>query len=192
MGGGASTFVCRTLCLLLLAGAARSETETSISGFAGVMTNNSFGEALSPFDVEFTESALVGVGLRQEWPLFGSNRWFVGIEGQLVGHFGVQDHFEVNLPLVATYKPQSRLGDYLSRITYGIGLSFASKAPQVEIERDGASQNTLIYWMAELSTPLPAEDFEAFFRLHHRSDGFGLFSVDAGSNGLVLGLRRSF
>lgn len=190
MGGRASTFVCRALCLLLLAGPAYSET--LIGGFAGVMTNSSFEEALSPFYVEFTESALVGVSLRREWPFLGSKRWFVGVEGQLVRHFGVQDHLEVNLPFVATYKPQSRLGDYLSRITYGIGLSFASKAPQVEIDRDGASQNTLVYWMAELSTPLPADDFEAFFRLHHRSDGFGLFGVDTGSNGLVLGVRKSF
>lgn len=155
------------------------------------MTNNVWEETLStPWEIDPVGSGLIGGALRYEWPV--SQRWSVGLEGQVVGHFGRQDHVAVNLPALINFEPQSRWSGPLQRVGFGIGLSFASKPPQVEIDRSGESQETLVFWMADLGVQGPFEDSEVFLRLHHRSDGFGLFEADAGSNAIVLGLRKGF
>ncbi|PWJ14395.1 hypothetical protein [Jannaschia seohaensis] len=46
--------------------------------------------------------------------------------------------------------------------------------------------------MDEIGFDLPGTETEGVLRLHHRSDGFGAFPTNAGSNALTVGLRRRF
>ncbi|MEM9642135.1 MAG: hypothetical protein AAGA19_11605 [Pseudomonadota bacterium] len=164
----------------------------SLTGFAGVMTDNVWEESIQPWETEFLDSYLIGLGLRRDWPVAGSNRYFIGIEGQTVAHFGDQTHLEFNAPVVLSYRPQGRWSGPVDVLSFGLGLSYASEIPQTEINRDGASQRLMIYWMAEVAVPGPIAQSEVLFRLHHRSDGFGLFEENSGSNALTIGIRRSF
>jgi hypothetical protein len=51
----------------------------------------------------------------------------------------------------------------------------------------------MFYWMVgEIEFHLPAEATTLVLRLYHRSDGYGVFSADSGSNALLLGLRHIF
>ena len=169
--------------------AARAETPWQWTAFGGQMTDNAWEEALDPTKTAFIDSYLVGLAVGRNFASRGN--WDFGWEGQVVGHFGAQDHVEFNAPMYFRYQlPES--WRVLKSLTFGIGLSYATEVPQTEIDRDGESGHTLVYWMGEMEFHLPAENLNLVFRLHHRSDGYGVFSYDAGSNAFVLGLRRSF
>ncbi len=158
--------------------------------FAGTMTAGTWHEALSPPDVEFADSHLIGGVLSWDRPI-GASAWRFGAELQLMGHFGRQGHFEIVLPLVLRYEP--RRARNIKSVGAGIGLSHATKVPQVEVDRSGASQRNFVYWMADLEfSRADPDDSSVLIRLHHRSDGYGLFEVNSGSTGLLVGLRQQF
>ncbi|SPH17774.1 hypothetical protein DEA8626_01301 [Defluviimonas aquaemixtae] len=180
------------LALSLAASEAAMATERwSLTGFAGVMTDNVWEDSLQPWKVEFIESGLIGVGLGYSLPIWREGL-SIGPELQAVKHFGRQSHLEFNLPVVVRYRPRRHRFAALEGYAFGIGLSYASEIPQTEIDRDGASSHFLAYWMAELEFSLPREGLSLVARLHHRSDAYGLFATDSGANALVIGLRNEF
>ncbi|MBJ3762512.1 hypothetical protein ILP92_07120 [Maribius pontilimi] len=159
--------------------------------FGGQMTDNHWEETLTPWDIDFLGSHFVGLGIGYEWPS-RLPRTGIGIEAQMVAHFGRQDHLELNLPLVIRYYPDQPLLPGLESLAFGIGLSRTTKDPQTEIDRDGETSKTLVYWMGELAFNLPSDNTDLILRLHHRSDAYGLMDTDSGSNALALGVRRRF
>lgn len=191
----------RTLCacvqvvmaaLLLLAcsvSATRSERPSYFSGLIGTMTTNRWHDTLVPGRVQSADSHLVGAALGWDRQI-GDSRFHYGFEAQLAAHFGRQDLLELTVPVVLRYVPQQEMA--VRSIAAGLGLSYASEVPQVEIDRNGASQRLFVHWMAELELGLSDPMTSAFVRLHHRSDGYGVFEVDAGSTGFVLGVRHRF
>lgn len=175
--------------ILTLSLTARGESPWELTLFGGQMTDNVWEEAILPGKTEWVDSYLVGLGAARD---FAAWRAFdFGFEGQIVGHFGAQDHFEFNLPLYARYytPPSWRV---FKSFTFGLGLSYATRVPQTEIDRDGRSTREMFYWMGEIEFHLPSDHYTMVFRLHHRSDGYGVFAENSGSNALVLGLRREF
>ncbi|MBY5932416.1 hypothetical protein KUV51_05340 [Tateyamaria omphalii] len=155
----------------------------------GTMTEGSWHETVNPNRLRFAGSHLVGGAVGVDRPL-GNSRFRLGAEAQLVAHFGRQDHFELSVPIVLRYQPKEPT--VLSSLAAGLGLSYATKVPQVEIDRNGASQRLFVHWMAEIEFDLPDPALTSFLRLHHRSDGYGIFEVDAGSTGFVFGVRKRF
>jgi hypothetical protein len=71
-------------------------------------------------------------------------------------------------------------------------VSYAGDVPESEVARRDESQRTLATWFIELEFGGAQAITRPYLRLHHRSDAFGLFPVDTGSNVLALGLRRDF
>lgn len=170
---------------------ADSGAERSFIVFAGQMTDNHWEDALKPWKIDLLESWFVGVGLGYEWPT-RVPRLGVGLEAQLVGHFGRQDHLEFNLPLVLRYRPARPAIPAFQSAAFGLGLSTTTQDPQTEIDRDGETSKTLVYWMGEAEFLLPRSGASLVLRLHHRSDAFGVFATDSGSNALAIGIRRRF
>jgi hypothetical protein len=158
--------------------------------FGGWMLDNTWDEIfLSPGALRFENAGLAGAALARE--VWAPRRWFsVEIEGQIVRHFGDQDHWEINAP-VATGRVAPFAGVDAS-LAFGLGLSFASETPALEVANESASEAVMVYWMIEAEAGLPPEDWSLVGRIHHRSTGFGLFGDDGGSNALALGLRRRF
>ncbi|WP_299546452.1 hypothetical protein [uncultured Tateyamaria sp.] len=169
--------------------ATQAEQQRYVSGFVGTLTKNRWHDALRPQQVEFADSYMIGGALGWDRRI-GASRFRYGIEAQLAAHFGRQDHLELSVPVVLRYVPDQ--GAPLRSVGAGLGLSYASQVPQVEIDRNGASQRFFVHWMAEIEFATPDPDRTAFLRVHHRSDGYGVFEVDAGSTGFVLGLRHRF
>ena len=163
----------------------------SVVVFGGQMTDNHWEETLIPWEIDLLDSYLLGVGVGYEWTL-GLPRTSIGLEAQMVTHFGRQDHIEFNLPLVIRYYPERPVLPALDSMAFGIGLSTATKNPQTEVDRDVETTKTLVYWMGELAFRLPREDRELIFRIHHRSDAYGVFPKDSGSNALAVGIRWRF
>lgn len=180
-----------SLALIATGIAAEPDTGPSAILFFGQMTDNVWEDSLQPWKTDFIDSWLLGIGVGHDWP----TRWrkvTLGVEAQIVGHFGRQDHFEVNLPLLIRYHPDTPFPAALESLAFGIGLSTASKRPQTEIDRDGETSRTLIYWMGEAEFGLPLDNTTFVFRLHHRSDAYGVFDTDSGSNALAFGVKRRF
>jgi hypothetical protein len=77
----------------------------------------------------------------------------------------------------------------LRSLAFGMGPSFATEVPPLEVENKGSSQQALLYWSleAEFASPLPRDTI--FARLHHRSNAWGAVADAGGSNVLVMGLR---
>lgn len=172
-----------------LAPNAQGEPAWELTVFGGQMTDNVWEEAILPGQTELVDSYLIGCGVARD---FAAWRAFdFGIEGQAVAHFGAQDHLEFNVPFYARYSTPEGWRIFKS-FTFGLGLSYATKVPQTEIDRDGQSTREMFYWMGEIEFHLPSDDYTMVFRLHHRSDGYGVFEENSGSNALVLGLRRKF
>jgi hypothetical protein len=118
------------------------------------------------------------------------------IEGQLVQHFGRQDHQELNVLLNARWNrfPWDHRID--TSVALGWGQSFATAVPELEprSDRDEDSTRLLNYLLVELDLAPPARpEWGLVLRLHHRSGIFGLYNgVNGGSNFIGAGLRYAF
>jgi hypothetical protein len=187
--GGVVAFCLTTGALSLPAWA--EEKRNALAVFGGVLTDNDWQETFEPWDVDYRQSGFVAVAashvLSQPDP-----RYSFEIEGQIVRHFGDQDHWELNLPIIARWHafPWDDVID--TSLAFGAGPSYASEVPPVEVENDGDSQRFLVYWTAEVEVGPPADDWRFFFRLHHRSGAFGLVADEGGSNAYVIGVRFPF
>ena len=168
----------------------------SVSAFAGVLTSNTWTDVtFRPYQVELEESFFGGVGFNYPFgetiELKHGSLAFL-FEPQITAHAGVQDLFQLDLPLTARYTlPNRTFG--VDTLAFGIGPSVSTKVPQVEKDRgDGEAKSTLIYWKIEIGHDLANDQSSLFFRLHHRSSGFGLLGDSGSSNALVVGLRNEF
>ena len=63
---------------------------------------------------------------------------------------------------------------------------------RAEVANEGDSQRRVVYWMVELELGPPDKGWSGIFRLHHRSEAFGLIADEGGSNVLVIGLMQRF
>ena len=175
-----------------LVGSRLAGSGASVSAFGAATLNNNWHQVFGqPHDLSWQDAGLAGVGAAV--PLARWGGLDLEVEGQLVRHFGAQNHWEVNAPILTaawTRWPWSeRLPSYAA---FGIGPSFASTTPRLEARNNRESSPTLIYWKIELGADLPAEGWSAFWRLHHRSTGYGLMGDAGGANAIGLGLRRRF
>lgn len=112
---------------------------------------------------------------------------------QAVRHFGEQTHWEFNaIPISLRWHrfPWSR--SVATSAAFGLGLSYATDLPPVEVELEGETRRLLVYWMMEL-TAGPVDSRWAFsLRIHHRSEAYGLMGDAGGMNAVGLGLRYRF
>jgi hypothetical protein len=168
-----------------------TDAAIAVSIFGGWMTDNNWEEVITPWNLEFRDTTLVGIaGSRRLWRY--DNDISFEIEGQIVHHFGDQDHWEFNLPIIVRWETFPWNDAIDTSAAFGFGPSYASEIPKEEIAKDGDSQQWLVYWMFELAMGLPETDWRGIFRLHHRSGAFGIVAGEGGSNVLAVGLRRQF
>ena len=169
------------------------DPRNSFALFGGVMTDEDWQDLfLEPHDIEFESAGLLGVALsrRVARPLDGLD---LEIEAQIVKHFGDQTHWEFNGPIATARWTRFPWNESVATsAAFGLGMSFASETPELEVEMDGDSRAIMPYWLIELSLGRPNADWEVIGRVHHRSPAFGAFGDEGGSNALTLGLRRRF
>jgi hypothetical protein len=114
-------------------------------------------------------------------------------EGQIVYNFGAQDHWEFNaVPIIARWTRFPWSSRIKTSAAFGLGLSYATELPPVEVALEGESNELLIYWLAEFTAGPRDAPWAVTARLHHRSVGYGLFGDDGGMNAVGVGLRYVF
>jgi hypothetical protein len=75
---------------------------------------------------------------------------------------------------------------------FGLGPSWATEEPEVEVMIKGTTEQFLAYWFTEITLGPPEANWAVVFRLHHRSKAFGLLAEEGGSNTLAAGLKFHF
>jgi hypothetical protein len=144
------------------------------------------------FDTDLGSSWLVAAGAGRRLTDLGryaQMEW----EVQVVQHWGMQHHQELNAFLAARWVrfPWDRYVD--TSLAFGMGWSHAVRVPAIEAERHDVAGRNLIYLMAEIGAAPPSwRDWSVFVRVHHRSGGFDVVTEAGGSNFVGLGLRRHF
>lgn len=184
-----------TIVLLLSSQALAVESRErnfSASLYGGVMTDDNWHQSLSGQAGLVDSHILVGA---MGWTFYRpANRlWSVELEANVARHFGVQDHFEFNAPVLTMrweYFPWDKFLD--TSLAYGLGPSYATKLPAYERQKSGDSEQFLLFWHIEAAFGLPDSNWSTIFRLHHRSSAYGIFADKGGSNILTMGLRYDF
>ncbi|WP_319524394.1 hypothetical protein [uncultured Desulfosarcina sp.] len=163
-----------------------------ISLYAGQLTEEKWEDAILP-DADFTDATIVVASGSWTPFRFFEDKLSCELEAQIGKYFGDQDHWEFNLPIIALRWHRFPWNRYLANtIAWGIGPSYATEVPSVELETNDDSSRWLIYWYGELTFAPPVSSWELMLRLHHRSDGFGTVAEDGGSNAVCAGLRYRF
>jgi len=169
----------------------------SVGTYHGVFTPRNFGESLwrMPGDTESNRFQALTVSRKfAHWPdKHLSAEW----EGIAAYHWGKHEkgrqtypEFVASVNLRYHHFPWDR---YLNTsVAVGEGISYAGKPPVREKQKDGETRRLLNYLMVELSFETPFDrNREIFYRIHHRSGVFKLFSK-GGSNFYCIGLRYHF
>jgi hypothetical protein len=143
-----------------------------------------------PANTDFVDAYLVAAALSRQYAQSKTGALTIEAEGQLVRYFGDQSNWEFNaVPLVLRWNrfPWSRR--VASCAAFGLGLSYATEVPPAEVEIEGESHRTLVYWVMELGAGPVDARWAISLRLHHRSVAFGLMGKDGGMNAVGLGVR---
>ncbi len=187
--------ICFLAALLLFSSPALASTDEkdfSASLYGGVMTDDNWHKAISGQAGTVDSHILVAA---MGWTFYRpANRlWSLELEANVARHFGIQDHFELNAP-VLTLRWESFPWDNVldTSLAYGLGPSYATRLPEYERQKSGDSEQILLFWHIEAAFGLPDTNWSTIFRLHHRSSGYGVFADKGGSNVLTMGLRYEF
>lgn len=120
---------------------------------------------------------------------FRGNR--IELEGQVLRHFGGQNHWEGTLALMFRTGQIPLAGGLSVNLAVGEGLSYASERPRFEGAVDVRPTRLLNYLVFESEfshEAMPGVSLVA--RLHHRSGVFGLIAPrKSGSNFIGAGIR---
>lgn len=162
----------------------------ALSVYGGRMTDNTIDDFVDDFlDLHFEDSYLLGLALARRIDTYGELASFE-IEGQVVKHFDQQDHWEFNALLTARWEAFFWDKFLDTSFAFGIGPSYATNVPEIEVQRSGDSERLHVYLMVELEFVLPSHPKIAVIsRIHHRSNAFGTVADDGTSNALVFGLK---
>jgi hypothetical protein len=148
---------------------------------------------LNPLGAEFVDAYLIAAALSRRYASYQDAALALEAEGQVVYNFGEQHHWEFNVvPVVARWQrfPWSDRVD--TSIAFGLGLSYATEKPAVEVEIEGDTEQLLIYWVLEGTLGPVDAPWALSLRLHHRSVAWGLMGNDGGMNAVGLGVRYEF
>jgi hypothetical protein len=147
----------------------------------------------NPFGADYIDAYLVALALGHQYASLSDDALVFEAEGQVVYNFGDQHHWEFNLvPVVARWQRFPWSEKLATSAAFGLGLSYATEVPEVEVEIEGDSEQLLIYWVAELTAGPVAAPWAVTLRLHHRSTAWGLMGEEGGMNALGLGIRYRF
>ncbi|PLX80772.1 MAG: hypothetical protein C0615_00485 [Desulfuromonas sp.] len=181
------------IALFIPASVAAEKNGYALNIYGAELTANHWEEFFDPSDsLDFQGSYLAAIALAQTVGHYRESVDFE-VEGQVVKHFEIQDHWEFNLLGLARWEPFPWDKYIETSIAFGIGPSWASEKPPIEVKSEGDSEQLLVYWLLELAFSSPTKSEWAFItRIHHRSEAYGLVAERGGSNALAFGLKYRF
>jgi len=179
------------LILLVSSEIAQANEDWSITVYHAVLTAWDL-ETVVKFEAEFEDDyQLWGLAVAKKVGSF-TEHMDIEIEGQIVQHTGEQDYMEFNGLGVARWLtfPWNR---YLATsFAAGTGVSYGTELSEIEVRKSSDANRWAVYLLFELAFSIPrVPAWSLVGRLHHRSDGFGLFGA-TGYNAVGLGVKYRF
>ncbi|VGO22212.1 hypothetical protein [Pontiella sulfatireligans] len=190
--GGKFCLIAAAACLQGIAPCIGQTRDFAVAVYGAQLTREKWEHTISP-DTRFTGATLVSATASWTALRFFDGKLSCDVEAGVGKYFGEQDNWEFNLPILGLrwhrFPWDHRLATSLA---WGIGPSYATRVPEIELETNDDSQRWLIYWYGELTLGPRESNWEVLMRLHHRSDGFGTVADDGGSNAVGAGVRYRF
>ncbi len=147
----------------------------------------------NPVLASYVDDYLLVAALSKRYALLREGALQLEVEGQVAYAFSEQRYWQLNAaPIVARWQQFPWNHTVATSVAFGLGLSYATKLPELEVQLEGASSQLLVYWVAEMTAGPPGASWAVSLRLHHRSVGYGLFGDKGGMNAAGLGLRYMF
>ena len=149
---------------------------------------------INPIGADYVDEYLVVAGLSREYGRsFYDGALKLEAEGQTAYHFGQQEYWELNaVPLLVRWHRFPWNNTIATTAGFGLGLSYTTRLPDIEVKLEGESKRLLVYWVAEITAGLPDRPWALSLRLHHRSVAYGLMGDEGGMNAVGLGVRWQF
>jgi hypothetical protein len=193
--------ILRALIVLLLSFAAHDVEASDLDGkwaatlyAARISSEPGWEDVLvNPLGADYVDAYLAVAGLSRGYGHYKGGALQLEAEGQVAYAFGDQQYWEFNLvPVVLRWQRFPWNRTVATSAAFGLGLSYTSELPDIEVQLEGESKRLLIYWVAELTAGLPDKPWSVSLRLHHRSVGYGLMGDEGGMNAVGLGIRWQF
>jgi hypothetical protein len=187
--------VCVTLTVAWPAQVAATSEPWLLTAYAAQVSSEVGWEDVlaNPAGADYIDAYLVAAALARQYASYRDGALVFEAEGQVVYNFGDQRHWEFNLvPVVARWQRFPWSDTVATSAAFGLGLSYATEVPEVEVAIEGDSEQWLVYWVAELTAGPVAAPWAVTLRLHHRSPAWGLMGEEGGVNALGLGVRYRF
>jgi hypothetical protein len=186
---------CIAAVLLWSASACAQEVRDNAASFyvGRISSVNAWHDLIKdPANAEFVDAYVAVAALSKVVGRYRDDHLTLEVEGQVGYNFGDQSHWELNVAAGPRWHHFPWSDVVVTSVAFGLGLSWASEVPEVEVELEGASEQLLIYWNMDVTLRPPHSSWALLLRLHHRSGGFGLVADDGGMNAVALGLRLTF
>jgi hypothetical protein len=148
----------------------------------------------NPFGADYADAYLAAGSFARAWSEEFDGGLRVESEINVAYNFGGQDHWEFNVAPIQLRWQRFPWSDRLrTTVAFGLGASYATELPEVEIAIEGDTRQWLIFWIMEVTAGPRDGPWSVVLRLHHRSTGWGLMGTDdGGMNAPGLGLRWEF
>lgn len=163
----------------------------ALTVYGGRVTEDTWQESLSP-NVKFFDAYILVGALAWTWKRPYDGDLTLEIEGQVAKYFGEQEHVEFNFAVAGRWHKFRWDNVVDTSFAFGLGPSWATEVPKVELMIHDTTQQFLIYWFTEITLGPPDTNWTIVFRLHHRSKAFGLIAEEGRSNTLAAGLKFLF
>jgi hypothetical protein len=188
------------LALLALSAPVAAETDADDPGWTAMLYGARMSSEtgwedilLNPFDAQYVDVFLVAAALSRPYARYRDGALTLEAEAQVARYFGDQDHWEFNaVPLTVRWHRFPWSDRIATSAAFGLGLSYATELPPVEVEIEGESAQWLMYWLLEATAGRVGSPWSFTLRMHHRSVAYGLMADEGGMNGVGLGVRYRF
>ena len=148
---------------------------------------------IDPVEAQYVDVLLLAAALSRPYASLRDGALTLEAEGQLVRYFGDQDHWELNaLPIVLRWHRFPWSHRVATSAAFGLGVSYATELPPVEVAIEGESAQWLVYWLLEATAGPVDSPWSFTLRMHHRSVAYGLMAEEGGMNGVGVGVRYRF
>jgi hypothetical protein len=148
---------------------------------------------IDPFEAQYVDVYMLAGALSRPYASARDGALTFEAEGQVVRYFGDQDHWEFNaVPVTLRWHRFPWSGSVATSAAFGLGVSYATELPPVEVAIEGGSAKWLIYWLLEATAGRAGSPWSFTLRMHHRSVAYGLMAKDGGMNGVGVGVRYRF
>lgn len=175
-------------------GAAPPPYDNAVFLFGGAFQSANFGHAFFPLTAPYEDAYLIGGGYQRTLWTYGDGRF--GTEVGLAARHGDKWSGEAWAGVFARYDGYV-LADTLRispSITFGLSATTGTVGSEAKRVKDlGHSDPLLFYLGPEVDFSLVDHpQWEVFWRIQHRSGGFGTIADIDASNGETLGIRYKF